>query len=90
MDKNKKEELIEEIISDPMEQYISSRLTKMELASLRKSKNISMKELSSISGLSTRCISDIENAESGNPTLKSLIKYLDCFGYEISFQKKTL
>ena len=75
---------------DETEQYISRRLTKMELAELRKSKGISQKELSKISGLSVQCISDIESANSGNPTLRSIIKYLECMGYEIAFQKKNI
>ena len=91
------EELDKNLIDEPkiskpdeMEQYISRRLTKMELVELRKSKGISQKELSKISGLSVQCISDIESANSGNPTLRSIIKYLECLGYEISFQKKQL
>lgn len=83
--------LIEPIIfSDPLEQFISKRLTKIQLVGLRKMKRITQKEMSEATGLSVQCISDIENEDSGNPTLKSLIKYLDCLGYEISFQKKTL
>lgn len=78
------------IIVDPVEQLISNRLTKMQLSSIRKIKRLTQKELSEISGLSVQCISDIESESSGNPTLKSLIKYLDCLGYEIAFQKKTL
>ena len=57
---------------------------------LRHASNITQKELSEATGLSIQCISDIENENSGNPTLKSLIKYLDCLGYEITFQKKSL
>lgn len=75
---------------DDLEQYISKRLTKMELSSMRKSRGISQKELSKVSGLSVQCISDIESTNSGNPTLRSLIKYLDCLGYEIAFQKKEI
>lgn len=83
-------ELIEPMIfSDPTEQFISTRLTKMQLADLRKIKHLTQKDLSTITGLSVQCISDIENEKSGNPTLRSLIKYLDCLGYEICFQKKT-
>ena len=78
------------IFVDPTEQFISTRLTKMQLSDLRKIKHLTQKELSMITGLSVQCISDIESENSGNPTLKSLIKYLDCLGYEICFQKKTL
>lgn len=88
-DKNT-EGLIEPMIfSDPTEQFISKRLTKMQLADLRKIKRLTQKDMSMITGLSIQCISDIESENNGNPTLKSLIKYLDCLGYEITFQKKT-
>lgn len=75
---------------DITEEFISKRLTKMELSLLRKSKGISQKEMSKVSGLSTQCISDIENPNGGNPTLKSIVRYLECLGYEISFQKKSV
>jgi transcriptional regulator with XRE-family HTH domain len=75
---------------DATEEFISKRLTKMELSLLRKSKGISQKEMAKVSGLSTQCISDIENPNGGNPTLKSIVRYLECLGYEISFQKKNI
>lgn len=88
MDESK---LIEPMIfNNPIDKYISTRLTKMQLADLRKIKHLTQKDISVITGLSVQCISDIENENAGNPTLKSLIKYLDCLGYEIYFQKKTI
>lgn len=75
---------------DESEEFISKRLSKMELSMIRKSKGISQKEMSKVSGLSTQCISDIENPNGGNPTLKSLVRYLECLGYEISFKKKDI
>lgn len=72
------------------EEYVSKYLTKMELGSLRKAKGLSQKELSSMSGLSVQCISDIESTNSGNPTLRSMIKYLECLGYEMLFKKKKI
>ena len=72
------------------EQFLSRKLTKMELVELRKSKGLSQKEIAKISGLSVQCISDIENPNSGNPTLRSIIKYLECLGYEMVFQKKPI
>lgn len=76
--------------NDPVDEYISKRLTKMELGTLRRVKRLTQKEVSQLTGLSIQCISDIENETSGNPTLKSIIKYLDCLGYEMTFQKKTI
>lgn len=79
-----------DIKDSELEQFISRRLTKMELVELRKAKGLSQKELSTISGLSVQCISDIENASSGNPTLRSITKYLDSLGYEMMFKKKNI
>ena len=76
--------------NDPVDEYISKRLTKMELGTLRRVKRLTQKEVSQLTGLSIQCISDIENETSGNPTLKSIVKYLDCLGYEMTFQKKTI
>lgn len=77
-------------MDEEVERYIDRRLTKEELAEMRKAKGLSQKELSDISGLSVRCISDIENPESGNPTLNSIIRYIGALGYEIMFQKKSI
>ena len=83
--------LVEPIIfSDPLEQFISKRLTKIQLGSLRKMKRLTQKEVSEATGLSVQCISDIESEDGGNPTLKSIIKYLDCLGYEMVFQKRSI
>ena len=75
---------------DEIERYISKRLTKDELSEMRKAKGLSQKNLSEISGLSIRCISDIENPDGGNPTLNSIIRYINALGYEIVFQRKTI
>lgn len=91
--KNKVEndELIEPmIILDPFDAFVQKRITKMQLAELRKNKHLTQKEMSELSGLSVQCISDIESENSGNPTLRSLLKYLDCIGYEMYFKKKVL
>ncbi len=86
--KIEKEELIDPFIYDnKIDLLISERLTKLQLSDLRKIKHLTQKDLSLITGLSIQCISDIESKNSGNPTLKSLIKYLDALGYEICFQR---
>lgn len=91
MEENKEKELTEVfIVQDPLEEYISKRITKMQLGSLRKSKHYTQKELSALTGLSVQCISDIESENSGNPTLRSLMKYLDILGYEMCFQRKRI
>lgn len=86
--------LISPMIFDTAEtradKYISRRITKMELGELRKRFKITQKELSKLSGLSTQCISDIESEKGGNPTYKSIEKYLDVLGFEICFRPKVL
>lgn len=72
------------------EKFISQRLTKMELGELRRMARITQKDMSRLSGLSTQCISDIESEKSGNPTFRSIAKYLDVLGYEICFRKKVI
>jgi len=72
------------------DKFISHRLTKMELGELRRANKITQKDMSRLSGLSTQCISDIESEKSGNPTFKSIEKYLDVLGYEICFRKKLI
>ena len=62
----------------------------MQLSELRKSKHLTQKEVAESAGISVQSVFSIENESGGNPTLKSLIKYLDCLGYEIAFQPKTI
>ena len=72
------------------DKFIAQRLTKMELGELRRMSKITQKDMSRLSGLSTQCISDIESEKAGNPTFKSIVKYLDVLGYEICFRKKVI
>ena len=73
---------------DPVETYISQRISKAELSKIRKRSKMTQKEVAKVTGLSVQCISDIESESQGNPTLKSIVRYLNCFGYELCFQKK--
>lgn len=71
---------------------IDDKMLRMQLYNARKAKKLSQKELSKISGLSESCISNIESGESSSPTLRSLIKYTNALGIEltISFGGKDL
>lgn len=75
-------------VDDPIELYMNTRITKAELSCLRKAAHFTQKDVAAATGLSIRCISDIESEDSGNPTLKSVMRYLACFGYELYFQKR--
>ena len=60
---------------------ISDRLIRMQLADVRKSKNITQKQLSAISGLSESCISNIENGYSF-PRMGAFLKL--CAYFEVN------
>lgn len=88
--------LINPIITDrskaeiKADRFISYRLTKIELSEIRRRMKITQKQMSDMSGLSTQCISAIESDKGGNPTLKSIMKYLDTLGYELYFRPKSV
>lgn len=63
---------------------IDDKMFRMQLVAARKAKHLTQKELSRLSGLSESCISNIESGESSSPTLRSLIKYTNALGVELS------
>lgn len=63
---------------------IDDKMLRMQLVAARKAKHLTQKELSRLSGLSESCISNIESGESSSPTLRSLIKYTNALGVELS------
>lgn len=77
-------------VGDPIEVTFNKMNTKFQLHTIRKKHKLSQKKVSELTGLSTKCISCMESPEYGNPTLDSLIRYLDCFGYELLIKKKTI
>lgn len=62
---------------------VADKLLRMQLADIRKSKHLTQKELSKLSGLSESCISNIESGEQSSPTLRSLIRYASALGIEL-------
>lgn len=75
---------------DDTSSTITKILLKMEFRMLREMHHMTQQDLAKASGLSIQCISDIENPSSGNPTLKSITRYLDAFGYELHPQRKVV
>ena len=65
---------------------INDKLLRLQLANVRKSKHISQKELSKLSGLSESCISNIESGENTSPTLRSLLKYATALDIELNIK----
>ena len=70
-----------------IDEFISTKLTKMQLVDLRKAKHLTQKQMSEISGLSTSCISNIESGENNSPTLRSLIRYASALDVNIFIGK---
>lgn len=73
-------------VGDEIEQVISKMGFRIECTMLRTQHHMTKKEMAKLTGLSQSCIADIEGL--GNPKLSSLIKYLDCFGYELAIREK--
>lgn len=68
-------------MKNTMDIIIDSRLLRIELAEIRKSKNLTQAQVSQKSGLSKSTISNIESGEEKGVTLTSIIKYaraIDC------------
>ena len=62
---------------------IQDKLIRMQLTDIRKSKHLTQKQMSKLSGLSASCISNIESGENSSPTLRSLIRYANALGVNI-------
>ena len=62
---------------------IQDKLIRMQLTDIRKSKHLTQKQMSELSGLSASCISNIESGENSSPTLRSLIRYANALGVNI-------
>ena len=67
--------------------YLKDKFIRTRLASIRKSKGLTQKQLSDMTGLSTTTISNIESGENSY-TLRSLIRCAEALGYEINIDKK--
>lgn len=67
--------------------YLQDKFIRTRLASIRKSKGLTQKQLSDMTGLSTTTISNIESSENSY-TLRSLIRCAEALGYEINIDKK--
>lgn len=65
---------------------IDSTLFKLDLKDLRLKNHLTQKRLAELSGLSEKCIQNIES-NNGNPTFLSINKYLEVLGYKIDIVK---
>lgn len=62
---------------------IMDKMLRMQLANIRKSKHLTQKQLSELSGLSESCISNIESGSDSSPTLRSLMRYAAALDVDI-------
>jgi transcriptional regulator with XRE-family HTH domain len=77
------------IVMNNVDVYIQDQFIRMRLTNIRKSRGLTQKQLSEMSGLSTATISNIESGENSY-TLRSLIRYAEALGYEINIDKKVV
>lgn len=69
---------------------IADKLLRMQLADIRKSKHLTQKDVSMLSGLSESCISNIETGEQSSPTLRSLIRYMSALNIELYIRSEDI
>ena len=69
--------------------YIQEKFIRMKLAKIRKSKGLTQKDISNLTGLSVSTISNIENGDNSY-TIRSLIRYAEVLGYELDIFKKSV
>ena len=62
---------------------------RLKLARARKEKNFTQNNIKEVTGLTQQAISRIEKgANYRSPTLKTLIRYVDALGYELTITQK--
>lgn len=69
--------------------YVQDKFIRMKLAKIRKSKGLTQKDISDLTGLSVSTISNIENGDNSY-TIRSLIRYAEVLGYELDIFKKSV
>jgi len=85
----------EELLKDPEAQKAYDEFTReyefrQKLAKARKAKSITQHDLQAMTGLPQQSISRIEKgtAQKQSPTLRTLLKYVDAIGYELTIVQK--
>lgn len=68
---------------DNLDYSIKDKLLRMQLVDIRKSKHLTQKQISEISGLSISCISNIESSDLTSPTVRSLLRYANAIGVDL-------
>lgn len=68
---------------DNLDYSVKDKLLRMQLVDIRKSKHLTQKQISEISGLSISCISNIESSDLTSPTVRSLLRYANAIGVDL-------
>lgn len=71
-----------------IDQFEAECNLRSELIKARKEKNLSQIQLQKLTGLTQQSISRIETNPEISPSLKSLIRYVDAIGYELTLRPK--
>ena len=96
-DPDQERQEFEELLKDPeakkaYEEFIREYAFRQKLAEARKANNITQQEICNITGLPQQSISRIEKgtARKQSPTLRTLLKYVDALGCELTITQKII
>jgi len=85
----------DELLKDPVaqaayEEFEREYAFRQKLAAARRNQNITQQEIQSRTGLPQQSISRIEKgtAQKQSPTLRTLLKYIDAIGCELTISQK--
>ena len=95
VDPNQEKTEFEELLKDPAaknayEEFEREYAFRQKLAEARKTKEITQQEIQKMTGLPQQSISRIEKgtAQKQSPTLRTLLKYVDAIGCELTITQK--
>jgi len=95
MDQEQEQMEFIELIKDPvaksaLEEFEREYAFRQKLAQARKMNNVSQQDIQERTGLPQQSISKIEKgtAQKQSPTLRTLLKYVDAIGYELTIIQK--
>ena len=88
--RNFEELLTNQVAKNAYAEFEREYAFRQKLAEARRANNITQQEIQNITGLPQQSISRIEKgmAQKQSPTLRTLLKYIDAIGYELTITKK--
>ena len=90
---SQEKQIIKDLIQDDEELrrqhelFVAEMAFKQELIDARRSRSMTQKDVSRMTGLSQQAVSRIEKSASG--TIETIIRYLDSIGYSLAVRKKS-